>query len=409
QDLSATLSVASVDRDHPESMSALEGRRHQDRVRIGRLERAARRLLPKPVRLEQARGPREEEGKVIHDELGLVEQVPDADRSIEPARQPERRRGGLRHLPGDEDEAPSRSEHLRDLSDEERLILLEDVPERAEAGDDVELSLEGQVERVPANEGHRRAAGRALQPALGLREHPRAPVDADDRLARERAEPAHRRSGPAADVEDLSHRCSRFGGARRCDLEHLVRRAEGREIELRREQVVAAIGRRERLLGELEEGRSVRMKHGSWFLALARPAAKLADSRKLRARWRRGAWRSGSWGRPSMQGRVESAGSAGGRRSGWRCSRACRSTGSSSCTSRGARSWPRGWPRTSPRWRRTPRSACTRSIWPIPGTSRRSTPPSTTSRAAIPSPRRARNTSSTSRPALTSRRSASSS
>src|SRR5690606_171484 len=61
------------------TFSGIEGRRHQDRARVGRGEGTAGRLDLEPARLEQAPRARQEEGEVVHDELRLVERVAQAD------------------------------------------------------------------------------------------------------------------------------------------------------------------------------------------------------------------------------------------------------------------------------------------------------------------------------------------
>ncbi len=201
-----------------------------------------------------------EEGQVVHDEGWRDEGVADVHGGVEALGEPvrgARLRGRVR---GDEDEAAAGAERAVDAGDERGLVALEDVTEGAERDGEVDLGVEGHVEGVAAHEPERGVAGRVAHASLGLREHAFAPIDPDDLVGAERAEPAHRGARAAAHVERTRD------GARRPDrgrdgFEDRVRCAERRVVELRREQVVAAIGRGERLLGELEQRGAFRMEH----------------------------------------------------------------------------------------------------------------------------------------------------
>src|SRR5690606_33122694 len=89
---------------------------------------------------------------------------------------------------------------------------------------------------------------------------PRAEVDARDLLQAQRAEYPYARASAAAHVEPVAERpeSRQDAGGRG---ENPVRRAKGRVVELRSQQVVAALDRGQRLDAELPQRRALWREH----------------------------------------------------------------------------------------------------------------------------------------------------
>lgn len=101
---------------------------------------------------------------------------------------------------GDEDEAAAGDERGADSAREVILLGFEDVAERAEAGDDVELAIKGVGDGVALEEADG-DAGLSVAEGAGGGEHTSGEVDADDLVGAERAQGADGGACAAAHVE----------------------------------------------------------------------------------------------------------------------------------------------------------------------------------------------------------------
>ena len=137
------------------------------------------------------------------------------------------------------------------------LVVGQEVSERAKGDGDVELRLEGHLERVPAGELERRGTRGVRSAPSGHVKHALAEVDAHHPLRASGAEDAHGGARPAAHVECGSD-MSDPGQRREQDL---VGGTERGVIELGRNQVIAPLGRGEGLDGQFEERGTMGMKH----------------------------------------------------------------------------------------------------------------------------------------------------
>jgi hypothetical protein len=192
----------------------------------------------------------EPEGPVVHHERRPPQGVAHPHHGVEAEQHPEGRRGRAGRREHGEREPAARSQHSVHLGEEARQLAGQEVPERAEADDEVEGGRERQRAGVRTHPGH---AGPGRMRALaGHVEHARAEVDPGD------AAPAHRRqhvdpgAGAAAQVEAVVVR-ARPAQGRRHRVQDGVGGAEGRVVELRREQVVAVLDGRQRLDGEFAQ------------------------------------------------------------------------------------------------------------------------------------------------------------
>jgi hypothetical protein len=160
---------------------------------------------------------------------------------------------------GDEEEAAAGAQGAVDRGHQARLVLLEDVAEGAEARHQVEFLVEGERERVGAQQLERGAGG-VGEPLAGRVEHALAEVHAHHALAGQGAQEAQGGAGAAAHVERAVDRGLRVGERGLVDD---VRGAEGGVVELGGEQVIALLDGGERLAGELEEGGAFGVEHGA--------------------------------------------------------------------------------------------------------------------------------------------------
>ncbi len=192
----------------------------------------------------------EAERAVVHDERRPPQRVAHPHHRVEAQQHPvaERARAGR----GDQRkcEAAARPQDRSDLREQGGQLTGEEVPEGPEADHQVEGGREGQGAGVRPDPGDRRPRRPDLLPCDV--EHARAEVDAGDPLPAHPRQHADARAGAAAQVE-AGAEGSHAPQCRPDGVEDRVGCPEGSVVELRREEVVAALDGRQRLDGELAQ------------------------------------------------------------------------------------------------------------------------------------------------------------
>ncbi len=155
------------------------------------------------------------------------------------------------HSPGDQSggsgavtkaSVPPGTRHERASARKRACTARAKVAERAEDDCQLEALAQAERERVLLHEQQAWTAGLVDNRFAGcgrvlpsrLRQHAEAEVDADDELAAERSEQPQRRAGAAAEV-DAARDAPRRAELRRYRVQQPIRRAERREVELRRQ------------------------------------------------------------------------------------------------------------------------------------------------------------------------------
>src|SRR4051812_49389233 len=193
-------------------------------------------------------------GAVVHDERRTPDGVAGAHGEVEAEQGPVRARGDGRRRTDREGEEPPGPQRAVHPGEQRGPFGGQEMPEGSEADRQVEAPGEGQSPYVgPHPPGIRVCAAR-------LREHAGAEVDTRDTSLAEGLEDLYARTGAAAHVEPAAERPERaqsVGGR----VENAIGGAKGRVVELRREQVVAALDRGQRLRREFTQRRAFRREH----------------------------------------------------------------------------------------------------------------------------------------------------
>ena len=207
---------------------------------------------PAPQRFWKFLRFRQQKRQIIHDEWRRQHEIAHPHDAVEAARQPVTQGPQGRHVRGHEDKSPAWPKHARHLGNKAAFVARQDVPKRAKTDGDIEIRLERHPQRIGPRVLQRRHSRRVGRAPPCFRQHAGADVHADHAVAAQGLQHTHRRPSAATNIQAAGKGTQRLQ-MRAYAIKEEIRGSKRRVIKLRREQIIAALGRRQSLSGEFPE------------------------------------------------------------------------------------------------------------------------------------------------------------